>query len=219
MVFEHPSTFDTLAMAQRRKKTSRRTLSSSAKANTIMQRSERLGSVDNSELRKLLNETKGKSIVVIDDITCSVDLTAMVGAGVLGLPYAVSQLGWGPGAAVLILSWVITLYTLWQMVEMHEMVPGKRFDSYSTVAWVLSWHKGVQPDVQYTSRASTNTGQMFDSFSALGDIAFAFAGHSVALEIQATIPSTPGKPSKKPMWKGVVVAYLVPRNQCVWKQR
>ena len=50
---------------------------------------------------------------------------------------------------------------------------------------------------------------MFDSFSALGDIAFAFAGHRVALEIQATIPSTPGKPSKKPMWKGVVVAYLV----------
>lgn len=31
---------------------------------------------------------------------------------------------------VLILSWVITLYTLWQMVEMHEMVPGKRFDRY-----------------------------------------------------------------------------------------
>lgn len=31
---------------------------------------------------------------------------------------------------VLILSWVITLYTLWQMVEMHEMVPGKRLDRY-----------------------------------------------------------------------------------------
>jgi amino acid permease len=31
---------------------------------------------------------------------------------------------------VLVLSWVITLYTLWQMVEMHEMVPGKRFDRY-----------------------------------------------------------------------------------------
>ena len=36
----------------------------------------------------------------------------------------------GPGVAVLVLSWVITLYTLWQMVEMHEMVPGKRFDRY-----------------------------------------------------------------------------------------
>ncbi|KAH0936477.1 LOW QUALITY PROTEIN: hypothetical protein HID58_013594, partial [Brassica napus] len=26
----------------------------------------------------------------------------------------------GPGVAVLVLSWVITLYTLWQLVEMHE---------------------------------------------------------------------------------------------------
>lgn len=31
---------------------------------------------------------------------------------------------------MMILSWIITLYTLWQMVEMHEMVPGKRFDRY-----------------------------------------------------------------------------------------
>ena len=31
---------------------------------------------------------------------------------------------------ILILSWIITLYTLWQMVEMPEMVPGKRFDRY-----------------------------------------------------------------------------------------
>jgi hypothetical protein len=28
------------------------------------------------------------------------------------------------------MSWIITFYTLWQMVEMHEMVPGKRFDRY-----------------------------------------------------------------------------------------
>ncbi|GJS53391.1 lysine histidine transporter 2-like protein [Tanacetum coccineum] len=58
------------------------------------------------------------------------NVTAMVGAGVLGLPYAMSELGWGPGITVMILSWVITLYTLWQMVEMHECVPGKRFDRY-----------------------------------------------------------------------------------------
>jgi len=30
----------------------------------------------------------------------------------------------GPGVIVLELSWMITLYTLWHMVEMHEMVPG-----------------------------------------------------------------------------------------------
>ncbi|MBA0861188.1 hypothetical protein Goshw_025455 [Gossypium schwendimanii] len=230
------------------------------------------------------------------------NVTAMVGAGVLGLPYACSLLGWGPGIAIMVLSWVITFYTLWQMVEMHEMVPGKRFDryhelgqyafgeklglwvvvplqlmcevgvdivyvvtggtsmkkiynvlypdgkeirstwfyvafgalhfflshlpsfnsitaisffaalmslSYSTIAWVASVRKGVQPTVSYGPRSATPKAQVFDFFSGLGDVAFAFAGHNVVLEIQATIPSTPGKPSKGPMWKGVVIAYLV----------
>ncbi|KAM1782803.1 hypothetical protein ACFX11_041230 [Malus domestica] len=30
----------------------------------------------------------------------------------------------------MVLSWVITLFTLWQLIEMHEMVPGKRSDRY-----------------------------------------------------------------------------------------
>lgn len=50
---------------------------------------------------------------------------------------------------------------------------------------------------------------MFNFFSALGDVAFAYAGHNVVLEIQATIPSTPEKPSKGPMWNGVLIAYVV----------
>ncbi|KAL2509855.1 Lysine histidine transporter 2 [Forsythia ovata] len=83
------------------------------------------------------------------------------------------------------------------------------FISYSTIAWIASAHKGVQPEVTYAPRASTGTGRVFQFFSALGDIAFAFAGHNVVLEIQATIPSSPDKPSKKPMWKGVLVAYIV----------
>ncbi|KAI3666016.1 hypothetical protein L6452_44654 [Arctium lappa] len=227
----------------------------------------------------------------------------MVGAGVLSLPYAMSELGWGPGVAVLVISWVVTLYTLWQMVEMHEMVPGKRFDryhelgqhafgknlglyvvvpqqlivevglnvvymvtggkclmkfhylvcnddckdikltyfimifasvhfvishlpnfnsiagvslaaavmslSYSTLVWTTSLKKGVQPDVHYGYKAKSMADTVFNFFSALGDMAFAYAGHNVVLEIQATIPSTPEKPSKGPMWKGVVVAYIV----------
>lgn len=80
--------------------------------------------------------------------------------------------------------------------------------SYSTIAWVASVEKG-QPDVDYSYKASTTTGVVFNFLSALGDVAFAYAGHNVVLEIQATIPSTPEKPSKKPMWRGVVVAYLV----------
>ncbi|KAK9076198.1 hypothetical protein SSX86_004531 [Deinandra increscens subsp. villosa] len=230
------------------------------------------------------------------------NVTAMVGAGVLSLPYALSELGWGFGITVLFMSWVITLYTLWQMVEMHEMVPGKRFDryhelgqhafgerlglfivvpqqlvvevgtcivymvtggkslqkfqqsvcpdckplrttyfilifssvhfvlahlpnfnsisavslaaavmslSYSVIAWVAPLKRGVHEDVDYSLRSTTAVGQTFEMFTALGDIAFAYAGHSVALEIQATIPSTPEKPSKGPMWLGCVVAYIV----------
>ncbi|XWS40627.1 hypothetical protein CRYUN_Cryun17cG0011900 [Craigia yunnanensis] len=81
--------------------------------------------------------------------------------------------------------------------------------SYSTIAWTASVHKGVQSDVQYSYKASTASGTVFNFFTALGDLAFANAGHNVVLEIQATIPSTPEKPSKGPMWRGVVIAYIV----------
>ncbi|KAH0682102.1 hypothetical protein KY289_019854 [Solanum tuberosum] len=230
------------------------------------------------------------------------NVTAMVGAGVLSLPYAMSQMGWYWGGVVLLTSWVVTLYTLWQMVEMHEMVPGKRFDryhelgqeafgeklglwivvpqqltveigvnilymvtggkslkkiydtacptcrplrttyfimmfgtvhfflshcpnfnsisfvsflaavtslSYSTIGWGASVHKGISPDAEYGPRASTQIGRMFNGFQALGEVAFAYAGHNVVLEIQATMPSTPEKPCKKPMWKGVIGAYFI----------
>lgn len=229
------------------------------------------------------------------------NVTAMVGAGVLSLPGAMVYLGWGPGVIVLILSWVITLYTLWQMVEMHEMVPGKRFDryhelgqhafgeklglwivvpqqlivevgvdivymvtggkslmkfhdlvcsscpkirqtfwimifasvhfvlsqlpnfnsiagvslaaavmslSYSTIAWAASASKGHN-GASYDYPHGSTPHQLFGVFNALGEIAFAYAGHNVVLEIQATIPSTPERPSKIAMWRGVIVAYAV----------
>lgn len=63
--------------------------------------------------------------------------------------------------------------------------------------------------MDYSYKAKTTSGVVLNFFSGLGDVAFAYAGHNVVLEIQATIPSTPEKPSKGPMWKGVVVAYIV----------
>ncbi|TQD99514.1 hypothetical protein C1H46_014850 [Malus baccata] len=81
--------------------------------------------------------------------------------------------------------------------------------SYSTIAWTASIHKGVQPDVAYGYKSVSMPGTVFNFFTALGDVAFAYADHNVVLEIQATIPSTPEKPSKKPMWRGVVLAYIV----------
>lgn len=64
-------------------------------------------------------------------------------------------------------------------------------------------------NVQYGYKAKSTSGTVFNFFNALGEVAFAYAGHNVVLEIQATIPSTPEKPSKGPMWRGVVVAYIV----------
>ncbi|KAL8121351.1 lysine histidine transporter 1-like isoform X2 [Apium graveolens] len=82
--------------------------------------------------------------------------------------------------------------------------------SYSMIAWIASLKKGIyQENVDYSYRDKTTSGSVLNFFSAMGDVAFAFAGHNVVLEIQATIPSTPEQPSKKPMWKGVKVAYFI----------
>lgn len=230
-------------------------------------------------------------------------VTAMIGAGVLSLPYAMAYLGWVPGTMVLLVSWGITLNTMWQMIELHESVPGTRFDryldlgrhamgprlgpwvvlpqqlivqvgcnivymvtggkclkkfmemactthcvrlrqsywicvfgsvhfflsqlpnfnsvaaislaaaimslSYSTIAWGGSLHHGRGEDVSYAYKHSGSIDYMFRVFNALGEISFAFAGHAVVLEIQATVPSTPERPSKIPMWKGAVGAYCI----------
>ncbi|KAM1519966.1 hypothetical protein ACFX1Z_022708 [Malus domestica] len=65
------------------------------------------------------------------------NVNSMVGAGVLGLSFAMSNLEWGPGCVVMVPSWVITLFTLWQMVKMHEMAPSKRFDRYHKLGWTI----------------------------------------------------------------------------------
>jgi hypothetical protein len=83
------------------------------------------------------------------------NVTAMVGAGVLGLPFAMSQLGWGLGTPVIVGSFVITLYTLWQMVEMHEMVPGRRFDRYHELGQHASgWASGSSSRSSSSSRSA-----------------------------------------------------------------
>ncbi|TXG53457.1 hypothetical protein EZV62_022626 [Acer yangbiense] len=205
----------------------------------------------------------------------------MVGAGVLGLPYALSQLGWCvtvnilylmtlarfsrvAGTFTILASWVITFYSLWQLVELHEVVPGKRFDRYpelgehafgpklgywlvmpqqmlvqvaSDIVYMVTGGKSLMKFVEIVAGstfhgtrqtyfilifaavqfvlsqtpnfAAVMSVRVFDFFNGMGTIAFAFAGHSVVLEIQATIPSSPEVPSKKPMWKGVVAAYLI----------
>ncbi|KAK7343900.1 hypothetical protein VNO77_13006 [Canavalia gladiata] len=229
-------------------------------------------------------------------------VTAMIGAGVLSLPNAMAYLGWGPGIVMMLLSWCLTLNTMWQMIQLHECVPGTRFDryldlgrhafgaklgpwivlpqqlivqvgcdivymvtggkclkkfmeiactdctqlkqsywilifgaihfflsqlpdfnsvagislaaavmslSYSTIAWVACLARGQIDNVSYAYKKTSNIDFMFRLFNALGQVSFAFAGHAIVLEIQATIPSTPEKPSKIPMWHGAIGAYFI----------
>ncbi|GAB4848017.1 Lysine histidine transporter 1 [Ancistrocladus abbreviatus] len=187
------------------------------------------------------------------------NVTAMVGAGVLSLPYAKSQLGWrfdryhelgqyafGDKLGL----WIVVPQQLIVEVgvDIVYMVTGgkslKKFHdtvcssckqikttyfimifasahfvlshlpnfnsisgvslaaavmslSYSTIAWGASVAKGVQHDVDYGFRVHSTPGKVFGFFNALGDVAFAYAGHNVE------------KPSKGPMWRGVIVAYIV----------
>lgn len=79
------------------------------------------------------------------------------------------------------------------------------------IAFVTSIIRGKthHKHVNYGLRSHTTAGIIFDILNSLGTIAFAYAGHSVSLEIQATIPSSPEKPSKKAMWRGVIFAYII----------
>ncbi|KAF6150512.1 hypothetical protein GIB67_030313 [Kingdonia uniflora] len=199
------------------------------------------------------------------------NVTAMVGAGVLSLPYAMSELGWyhelgqyafgdrlglwivvpqqlvveiGTNIVYMVTggkslkkaydTWCHTSnphckdikLTYWIMIFAAPNLALAQFPSfnsiwgvsfaaadmslsYSTIAWAASTHKGIQPDISYAYKASTRTGAFFNFCSSLGDVAFSYAGYSVVLEIQATVASSPEKPSKKAMWRGCVVAYII----------
>ena len=92
--------------------------------------------------------------------------------------------------------------------------------SYSTIA-------RVSPLIGNTGEGDrsceANERNVYTVLNALGQIVFPYAGHNLVLEIQATIPSTRDRPSKKPMWRGVILAYVIladryfPVAQISWK--
>eukprot|EP00199_Chlamydomonas_sp_CCMP681_P000481 CAMPEP_0119104486 /NCGR_PEP_ID=MMETSP1180-20130426/2674_1 /TAXON_ID=3052 ORGANISM="Chlamydomonas cf sp, Strain CCMP681" /NCGR_SAMPLE_ID=MMETSP1180 /ASSEMBLY_ACC=CAM_ASM_000741 /LENGTH=490 /DNA_ID=CAMNT_0007089259 /DNA_START=49 /DNA_END=1521 /DNA_ORIENTATION=- len=72
------------------------------------------------------------------------NVTAMVGAGILGLPSTMGYLGWAPGVIILILSLIVSWYTFYVLVILHEEVPEvgsekegmpiKRYNHYQELA-------------------------------------------------------------------------------------
>ncbi|KAK3029146.1 hypothetical protein RJ639_039701 [Escallonia herrerae] len=81
---------------------------------------------------------------------------------------------------------------------------------YCTLIWTVSVDKGRLPGVSYNPvKAGSDTATFFSILNALGMIAFAFRGHNLILEIQATMPSSEKHPSRVPMWRGVQLAYVL----------
>ncbi|KAF6255805.1 amino acid transmembrane transporter [Scenedesmus sp. NREL 46B-D3] len=240
------------------------------------------------------------------------NVTAMVGAGVLGLPYTFVYLGWGGGMLVMLLSLVISWYTFYELVHLHEVPhptqpgirPPRRLNRYHELtqhawgvvrgSWAilpfqvavmsglgvtytvtggsslaslarrhghfgvsktgcivafsagqvllsqlpsfndLSWMSGVgalmslvysviavalsigqatsrsqeqQPSYERGTPAESRSEFLFGVFNAVATVCFAWGGHNVALEIQATLPHPPS--TVEPMMRGVNLAYLL----------
>lgn len=91
-----------------------------------------------------------------------------------------------------------------------SLIGGATAIMYCTMSWVLSVSQQRPSTVSYEPAKYTSFGSsLFSTMNALGIIAFAFRGHNLALEIQATMPSTFKHPAHVPMWRGAKAAYLL----------
>ncbi|KAJ6368895.1 hypothetical protein OIU78_001294 [Salix suchowensis] len=81
---------------------------------------------------------------------------------------------------------------------------------YCTIMWMVSVNKNRLPGISYKPvRGPKEVERLFEVLNALGIVAFAFRGHNLILEIQATMPSSEKHPSRVPMWRGAKAAYTV----------
>ncbi|GJZ79691.1 lysine histidine transporter-like 8 protein [Tanacetum coccineum] len=81
---------------------------------------------------------------------------------------------------------------------------------YCTTIWIASVAEDRLSNVSYDPiKAKSHVSKVFNNFNALGIIVFAFKGHNLILEIQATMPSNEKHPSTIPMWKGVRASYTL----------
>ncbi|KAF9621679.1 hypothetical protein IFM89_025974 [Coptis chinensis] len=177
-----------------------------------------------------------------------------IGFQALVLPFAFSIIGWTWGIICMLVAFGWQYYTKWLLIQLHESVPGRRFNRYlqlvkvafgetpgkllglfpvmylaggscvmliinaggmtavlyCTLLWTIPLSKSRPTGISFdTAKSQSGISSPFDTFTAIGIIVFAFRGHNLVLEIQATLPSSEKYPSRAPMWKGVNFAYPI----------
>ncbi|KAL8543420.1 hypothetical protein ACS0TY_004092 [Phlomoides rotata] len=83
--------------------------------------------------------------------------------------------------------------------------------AYCSFIWILSLSKGRPDDHVETTLVLTggDASQIRNAFTGFEMIALAFRGHNLVLEIQGTLHTNGKHPSRKPMWRGVAISYLL----------
>ncbi|KDP47155.1 hypothetical protein JCGZ_00046 [Jatropha curcas] len=82
---------------------------------------------------------------------------------------------------------------------------------YYTTIWVSTISKGRPDGVSHVplQAEKSHMDKVSIVLNAIGIIALSFRGHNIVLEIQGTLPSNTKNPSSKPMWRGVLMSYLI----------
>ncbi|KAL6546152.1 hypothetical protein OROGR_010026 [Orobanche gracilis] len=111
----------------------------------------------------------------------------------------------------------IAIFTAQFFPNLNSLAPVSALGStmsvfYCCLLWILlSVDKGrVHDPTEAGKMDGVDDGSGFRNvLNGFGIIALAFRGHNLVLEIQGTIPTNRVHPSRKSMWKGVTISYLL----------
>ncbi|KAK9815636.1 hypothetical protein WJX72_007252 [[Myrmecia] bisecta] len=148
--------------------------------------------------------TAGQSLQAIHDTDCN-DHISTSSEGREGRACRAAFCGWVLlfGALQLALSQIRNFDDLWWV----SLLGATMSAMYSTIAFVASAASGRSSTADYSLRPGTTADQVFGIMNSLGTIMFAYGGHAVLLEIQATLAAPPKVAHS--MMKGVYAAYVV----------
>ncbi|BBN00446.1 lysine histidine transporter [Marchantia polymorpha subsp. ruderalis] len=107
------------------------------------------------------------------------------------------------------LCWVVALLPNLNSISYVSLVGSIMAVAYCTLLWAISVDAGRPLPISYDAvRRKSDLATAFTIFVALGNVVFAFRGHNLIPEIQATMPSSLKNPAHVPMWRGVRIAFV-----------